>query len=230
MILPPKRATLRRYLRLANTRYSLLRSLEYERIEGLTLRGRTLDVGGGTKNSYYHLLRIEGSIESVNIDPKIQPTMIADLNKPLPIASESYDNIISLNTFEHIENDTLAVAESIRVLKRGGSFHIIVPFMYRLHGSPSDFHRHTSYWWESYLSSLGVDRDALTVEPLLWSPVSSAFSLVEFNGLRGLRKKAVMLRTVLSHARWPGRERLPAGYASDVYSEFALGYYIHGTR
>ena len=37
----------------------------------------------------------------------------------MPIASDSYDNIISLNTFEHIENDTLAIAESVRVLKPG---------------------------------------------------------------------------------------------------------------
>lgn len=230
MILPPKRATFSRYLRLSNTRYSLLRSLQYERIEGLLLRGRTLDVGGGARNSYYSLLRVEGTIDSVNIDPKIQPTLIADLNEPLPIASDSYDNIISLNTFEHIKNDTLAIAEAIRVLRPGGGYHIVVPFMYRVHASPSDFHRHTSFWWESYLRSLGVDETTLTVEPLLWSPISSAFSLVEFRGLRGLRKKAVMLRTVLSHARWSGQERLPAGRLSEVYSEFALGYYIHGTK
>jgi hypothetical protein len=64
----------------------------------------------------------------------------------------------------------------------------------------------------------------------MWSPRSSAFSLVEFLALRGLRKRVVMLMAVLSHLRWAGRERIPEGHFTNVYSEFALGYYIHGRK
>ena len=102
MILNPKRPTFRRWLQLSTTQYSLLRALEYEQLEGLVLRGRTLDIGGGQHNIYYHLLKIDGVYESVNLSPKIGPTIMVDLNDALPIASESYDNVISLNTFEHI--------------------------------------------------------------------------------------------------------------------------------
>lgn len=230
MILTPKRATWKRWLRLSTTQYSLLRSLEYEEIDDLVLRGRTLDIGGGQRNSYYHLLRIEGTIESVNIDPKIVPTILSDLNHPLPIASASYDNVISFNTFEHIQNDRLVIAEAVRVLKPNGQFHFMIPFLYRVHASPSDYHRHTAFWWVEFLKSLALSPEHIVVEPLTWSPLSSAFSLVEFRRFRALRKRWIMLRAVLSHMRWLSHERLPYGPAGQHYSEFALGYYVHGFK
>jgi len=231
MILPPRRATWRRWLRLSTAQYSVLRGLEYEQIEGLRLRGRTLDIGGGQRNSYYHLLKIESTIDSVNIDPAMKPTILADLNDPLPLASASYDNAISLNTLEHIRNDTLAISEMVRVLKPGGQLHIMVPFLYRVHGSPNDYHRHVASWWVDFLLSLGLSPETLTVEPLVWDPMSSAFSLVEFQlgRLRGILKRFAMLAAVLSHARRSGQEHLLAPY-SQYYAEYALGYYIHGIK
>ncbi len=57
--------------------YSLLRTLLYEKLSGLTLHGRVLDVGGGTrKSSYLSLLRVEGALESLNIDPERAPTFV----------------------------------------------------------------------------------------------------------------------------------------------------------
>lgn len=231
MILPPKRPTWQRWLRLSKSRYSVLRGLEYERIEGLRLQGRTLDVGGGQRNSYYRLLRIEGPIESVNIDPAMEPTILADLNAPLPLASASYDNVISLNTLEHIRNDTVAIREMVRVLKPGGQLHIIVLFLYRVHGSPNDYHRHTATWWVGFLLALGLSPETLTIQPLVWDPLSSAFSLVEFQfgRLRGIFKRFAMLVAVLSHARWSGQEHLPTPY-SQYHAEYALGYYIYGIK
>lgn len=230
MILTPRRATWKRWLRLSSTRYSILRGLEYECLEGLILRGRTLDIGGGQKSSYYHLMQIEGVVESVNIDRLIVPTVLADLNCPLAIVSGAYDNVISLNTFEHIQDDTLAIAEAIRVLRIGGHFHFVVPFLFRVHGSPNDFHRHSALWWVSFLESLGLSSESTVVEPLVWSPVSTAFSLVEFTAWRWLLKKLIMLWTVITHVRWWGCERLSEESIGRRYAAYALGYYVHGTK
>jgi hypothetical protein len=46
---------------------TLYRSLEYEILEGTDLKGLTLDVGGGLHNSYYEIIRLTGTIYSVNI-------------------------------------------------------------------------------------------------------------------------------------------------------------------
>lgn len=235
MILSPRRATWQRWRKLSTAQYSVLRGLEYERIEGIQLEGRTLDVGGGRHNSYYHLLKIKGIIDSVNIDPDIHPTILADLNKPLPLATASYDNAISLNTLEHIRDDTVAISEMVRVLKPGGQLHIIVPFLYRVHASPSDYHRHTAFWWVDFLQAQGLAPETLTVEPFTWDPLSSAFSLIEFQFgplrivTRGIVKKLLMLLAVFRHGHRVGQERLPAPY-DQGYAACAVGYYIYGVK
>jgi SAM-dependent methyltransferase len=228
MILPPRRATFRRWLKLSGTRYSIYRGLEYEALCGLHFEGRVLDVGGGAHNSYYNLFKIDGAIDSINIDPHIRPTILADLNRPWPMSNNQYDHVISLNTLEHIHHDQHAIQEVFRVLRPGGTFHIGVPFLYRVHGSPSDFHRHTSYWWLSFLNELPKPPQDLVIEPLVWDPYSSGFSLVEFMRFRAIRKRIIMLRAVLSHLRWRG-ERLPDD-AGHLCAEYTLGYYLHGTR
>jgi SAM-dependent methyltransferase len=231
MILAPRRATWRRWRRLANTRYSLLRSLEYEAIEGITLHGRTLDLGGGRGANYYPRLQIDGVLESLNLGVSLQPTVCADANVSWPFHAGVYDNVISLNTFEHLRNDGSALCEAIRVLRPGGQFHAIVPFLYRVHGSPSDYHRHTGYWWQETLAAYGLSSGSIVIEPLMWDPFSSAYALVEFNfkQLRGISKRLIMLMAVLRQSRWPPEIRVPESHAGG-YQEFALGYYVRGEK
>lgn len=230
LTIPPLRPTLKRWWRQSATQYSIFRGLEYERINGLTLHNRTLDVGGGRHISYSHLLVIKGEVESINIDPKIQPTFVADLNQPMPLKDAVYDNFISLNTFEHIWRDDIAIREAFRVLKPGGRFHITVPFLYIVHGSPFDYHRHTASWWSDYISSLGVPRDNIIIEPLMWDAISTGFALSEFQiSFRALRRKLVMLPAVIRNLRWIGQERLPR-LLGERHAPYALGYYIYGTK
>lgn len=219
-----RRPTWKRWKQLSTMRLSLLRALQYEAIRGVRLEGRTLDVGGGARNSYYGLLEFAGAVENINIDPGISPTYLLDLNKPLPLPSDAYDNILSLNTWEHIYQDELAVREAIRVLKPGGRFLFSIPYLYKVHGSPSDYHRHTAFWWRDFLQSLGVSEADLRIEPLVWDPFSSALSLCNFDNKGWLRRLA-MLRPLLSPRHGRG-ERVPHGW----FDEFALGYYITGTK
>lgn len=176
MIILPKERTFSRWYKLTNKPFSLLRALEYEAIEGIILEGNTLDIGGGSHVDYHNLLTIKGKIDTVNIDSEREPTYLLDINNSLPLANNSFDHIVSLNTFEHIKNDVFAISEALRVLKVGGTFHFIVPFCYKVHGSPSDYHRHTAYWWEQYLTELGIVE--YTIEPLVWDPRSSAYALL----------------------------------------------------
>jgi glycosyltransferase involved in cell wall biosynthesis/SAM-dependent methyltransferase len=223
-LLRPKRPTWKRWKLLSSMRYSLLRALQYESIQGLRLEGKTLDIGGGERNSYYQLLKFSGPVESVNIDPTMRSTHIADLNKPMDLPSGNYDTVISLNTFEHIYHDELAIREAFRVLKDGGRFHIVVPYLYQVHGSPNDYHRHTASWWRDYLVSIGLDEAKFTIEPLVWDPLSSALSIASFSRQGWLRRLA-MLKPLLSGQHGTG-ERM----SHDRFDEYALGYYITGNK
>jgi SAM-dependent methyltransferase len=227
MIVANSRPSFSRWRWLSKQRTSLLRALENEILAGIHLRGMTLDVGGGINFGYYGLLKTEGVTHSVNITPAVMPTIIADLNMPLPLSSCSYDNVISFNTLEHLENDSLAFAEMIRVLKPGGAFHVTVPFLYRLHGRYGDFHRHSAEWWDVYIRSLGVPQERFRVIPLVWSPLSSA--LAQFPWFGGGRRGRLLRRVILLLPLvWPLSHR---GNAKDAtYHPFSLGYYISGTK
>jgi SAM-dependent methyltransferase len=73
------------------------------------------------------------------------PDLIADLNKPLPIADCSSDCVISLSVLEHLTKPNNCVAEANRILKPGGKFIVQVPFMWWVHEAPHDYQRWTEF-------------------------------------------------------------------------------------
>ncbi len=107
-----------RYLAGKIDRYSVTRLLQYEALENYPLVGDVLDFGGGEKSDYRKLLKCT-SYQSVNIDPKIEPTWLVNVGEPLPCETASFDTAISLNTLEHIFDAQSALAELYRVLLTG---------------------------------------------------------------------------------------------------------------
>ena len=179
-----------------------------------------LDVGGGTrKSSYLTLLCVEGQLESLNIDPEREPTFIADLNRPLPIPSATYDTILSLNTLEHVREDVFALGEMTRVLKPGGRMLIFVPFLYRVHGSPSDFHRHPKPWWEEVLRDLGLEPD---VKAVGGSRYLAAYALAEPSRLHAPFRMFMFAMEAVDRRLRPGTHGTDADYA--------MGYFIEARK
>lgn len=209
---PPTRARLSIF---DKSRLSYWRCLEHELIPTIPLQGRVFDFGGGAKAEYVNLLSARGPIDSLNIDPRTEPTLLHDANTPFPIADETYDTIISFNTLEHVRHDERALRELVRILKPGGSIHIVVPFLYRVHASPSDYHRHTSFWWETALDELGIPPDQSRIQPIMWGRITTSYSFLEFTRLRFLRRLPLWADLVIK------------GIADD---EYPLGYYVSGTK
>jgi len=209
----PSRARLSTF---ADPRYSYLRALEHELIPTLELHGHVLDFGGGRKSTYLSLLRTNGCrIDSLNIDSTMEPTILHDANRPFPIADATYDTIISFNTLEHVRRDEHALGELVRVLKPGGLMHIVVPFLYRVHASPSDYHRHTGHWWDETLADMGITTENTRIEPLMWGRVTSAYSFLEYTRLRFLRRLPLWADLIV------------AGVADE---EYPIGYYIRADK
>ena len=210
---PPPRARLNVF---ADKRLSCIRSLEHEIIPTIPMKGRVLDFGGGKRAEYVG--RLQGgatSIDSLNVDPGIQPTFVHDANTPFPIADAIYDTVITFNTLEHVRRDEFALGELVRVLKPGGNIHVIVPFIYRIHGHPSDWHRHTCFWWEAALADFGIPPQNQRIEPMMWGRITTAFSFLEFTRLRFLRRLPLWADLIIK------------GVADH---EYPIGYYIAATK
>ncbi|RMD90444.1 MAG: hypothetical protein D6811_10615, partial [Alphaproteobacteria bacterium] len=103
-IVPPKLPGLRRWRALARAypADSTLRRLQYEHLSATPLHGRVLDYGGGAKARTRHLMPPGVDLQSVNIDPRIEPTWLIAPGDPIPCEDGQFDAVVSLNTLEHI--------------------------------------------------------------------------------------------------------------------------------
>jgi SAM-dependent methyltransferase len=228
MIVASPSLSIKAWWRLVRQNKTLLRSMEDERLAHLHLHGRTLDVGGGANFGYTKLIQIDGSLESINISPAVSPTIVSDLNEKLPIPDGEYDNVICFNTLEHIREDRCITRELLRVLRPGGRFVVTVPFLFPRHGRYGDYHRHTAEYWEKELCELGLDTKDFMIEPLSYSPLSSALAVLPWfrGGLRGkLVKGIVLLAACAARRRSLEVADSPAGN-----QDYALGFYVDGIK
>jgi SAM-dependent methyltransferase len=226
----PERKTVRRWIALVRSGLSLTRALEYEALDGLALEGRVLDLGGDRRSRYHQLIAVTGNIETVNINPIARPDHVLDLEQPLPFEDETFDHVISANTLEHIQRDEQLLSEVVRILRDGGSFHILVPFCHRVHGSPRDYHRHTAEWWLNTM--LSHQCGMVRVRPLVWDRFSSAAAFISFGRIfRALAMALPDPRMLLSAMR---RTRRTGKSVNELVrlrrADFALGYYVSGIR
>jgi SAM-dependent methyltransferase len=232
IIVGPKRRSFARWLSLGFARRSLIRALEEETLATMVLSGRVLDIGGGRHTKYGALLRLNGTLETANIDATASPDHLCDFERPLPFEDGSFDHVLSMNTFEHIYHDVALVEEVIRVLKPAGSLHLFVPLCHRVHGAPHDYHRHTAEWWLRTLSDRGCR--SIRIEPLVWSRFATAVALTTAGAYlaRALAMALPDLRMAVGAARRVRRGESPSidHARSEMVASFALGYYVTGTK
>jgi len=82
-ILPPLRATWKRWQKLSSTRYSLLRAWNMSVFRGCVFRGACLTLARRIKfiSSTPH---VDGTIDGVNLSANEKPAIVADLNGRCP--------------------------------------------------------------------------------------------------------------------------------------------------
>lgn len=231
-ILEPELPSYRKFfeLRTFGARKTILRQMEDALISKLELRGEVLDFGGGTKATYLPYLRGDLSIRSVNIDAEFAPTHIVAPGDPLPFANEEFDTVITFNTLEHVYDDVGALQELARVMKPGGELHVIVPFMYPVHGHPDDYNRHTPSWWGETLGRIGLSQAELT--PLIFGRSAGA-RLVRGRGerlVRGMNDFLAATRDIaLARLLFAGKTTYSGRRGQRVWAS-APGWYIRAVK
>lgn len=232
---PPLLPTWSRYRRIFGTgsNLSILRALEYEILEKIDIRGRVLDFGGGDKASYAQLLgawKQNGSYESVNIDPNMQPTWRIEPGGDLPVRPDNYDYVVTFNTLEHVYDVRLVLRQFYEALKSGGRLIIVVPFLFRVHGHPDDYFRGTPHWWQLTLTEIGFEDIGIT--PHLWGPISTGMSCSDLPGpFKKMRFHAALLLDILyAKIRFPRNYVKYEGELGRSICNSALGYLIQAEK
>lgn len=65
-------------------------------------------------------------------------------------------------------------------------------------------------------TGFGFAPDGIGIEPRVWDPVVTAYSVIEFNPLRKVLRPIVLGRALI------GRKRAPGAW----WSDFPMGYYV----
>jgi len=103
--------------------------------------GRMLEIGGRQNPNAVFF----PSMQHLNMDIAATgpDTVVGDITHCPEIESESFDFILSIDVFEHIDKPWLAARQIVRLLKPGGlTFHSTL-FSWRYHACPEDYWRFT---------------------------------------------------------------------------------------
>jgi SAM-dependent methyltransferase len=207
---------------------SVLRALEYEKLLQTSIQGKVLDIGGGENAPYKKYLSEASVVHSVNIDPKIEPTHLLKPGEAFPFADQSYDNAVCFNTLEHVYDAKFVIDEILRVLKPGGTLHITVPFMFRIHGHPDDFFRATPSWWRETLHRAGFSRTEL--QPLVWGRYTTGGMITGYRGLFPRMQFHIAHLKDWLYAKAVFRGNSYDGRRGERICAISAGWFISGTR
>lgn len=75
----------------------------------------------------------------------------------LPFRSNSFDVVVSLNTFEHLRDPQRAAAEIYRVLRPGGEVFIHSAFLQPLHEAPHHYYNATEFGIRNWFTEFTID-------------------------------------------------------------------------
>lgn len=106
--------------------------------------GRTLVVG----SRYYDTKRIDrrshyDDVLGLDMQDGEGVDIVHDLEQPLPAKYGTFDHVDLVSVLEHVRRPWLLCKNIEAILKPGGSILVSVPFVWRVHGYPSDYWRMT---------------------------------------------------------------------------------------
>ncbi len=161
---------------------SIYRTLTNVELGGRQFLGNILDIGGGEKRgSHYRFLNIASpaQIQTANIDESVCPDFVLDVTKePLPLQDGSQDTVFCFNTLEHLSRWDNMLAETLRVMRPGGTFFGYIPFLVGVHADPHDYVRMTAEGLERAFKRAGFS--SVQIAPVGRGPFTAAYAQVAF--------------------------------------------------
>lgn len=150
---------------------SIMRSLMNQIIRKIKFKGKVIDIGGGKKSNYINLLKCDEYI-SLNIDKKIEPDILINVNQKFPLNNNLFDQCLLFNVLEHIYDWNFLFEEIVKVLKKGAKINIIIPFLYPIHGAPNDYKRVTSQYMLEFLKKYSFEN--IIISPISYGPFTNS--------------------------------------------------------
>ena len=160
---------------------------------------KILDLGCGS-DPYYHE-DIEGKIFCLDINKTSKTHLVSDADK-LPFKPNSFDKVVSVNSFYYFKNP-FNVAKSIHnILKKDGKLILIVPFSYPIHDAPDDKYRFTEYGLRTLLENDFKIERIETIGGIFNQPAVILHSLIKGIPLLFPKEMRKFIQ-ILTYILWP---------------------------
>ncbi|GAB1422210.1 hypothetical protein MASR2M15_24260 [Anaerolineales bacterium] len=195
-----------------------------------------LDLGGmkSHKRGYFNIDEYSAHVLYANLMTDRSPDVQCDAAYP-PFRNASFDVIICGELLEHVYDPRPIVQECYRLLKPNGKFILTVPFLYRVHGDPSDYGRYTAHYWQRALSEAGFENIQIENQGGFWSvlyDMGREYVHRQSNDghLRGLRKRFfenLIYRFKTRARRWDQKEFYKS---HPIFSSYTTGYGVSAIK
>jgi len=128
-------------------------------LDKLPAGGVGLNIGSG-------LTLIDPRVKNMEIFGAVGIDYVGSV-EDIPVDADEFDIVICQEVLEHVKNPVQAMSEIRRVLKKGGSAYIQLPFIIGLHPCPNDYWRFSEEGIEELALSVGMTsiESGMTVGP-----------------------------------------------------------------
>jgi SAM-dependent methyltransferase len=199
-----------------------------------TKRPRILDVGCGT-GANLEMLAGFGDAEGVDVSPEalefcrergLNNVRLGEAER-LPFADKTFDIVTALDVVEHLDDDSLGLAEMYRILKPGGRALMFVPAFMFLWGVQDDVSNHRRRYTLAGIkevvksSGLRVER-ATYANITFFAPILLGRLVMRATGLRPASENninvgalnGVLGRLLGAESAWLKKANLPFGVSA----------------
>ncbi|WP_375485232.1 methyltransferase domain-containing protein [uncultured Jatrophihabitans sp.] len=104
--------------------------------------GRVLEIGG-RRHPRGHVFGAGFDYLNLDLEHSDERTVVGDITACPEIADASFDVVVSVDVFEHLDRPWLAAEEITRILAPGGLSYTSTLFSWRYHPCPIDYYRYT---------------------------------------------------------------------------------------
>lgn len=194
---------------------SVLRAFLNLRLSEETLKGKTIDIGGGKNADYISFMKKSDDVDFLSFDIKSGATVDFEKDR-LPAGDDAFDTVLFLNVMEHIFNYQHIANEVFRITKPGGQLIGFVPFLMWYHADHRDFFRYTHESIENIFHSAGAK--SVSIEVVGAGPFIAASHMFILSLPRLVRPIAFTINFILDelYQKLKGKNSRP----------YALGYYF----
>ncbi len=185
---------------------------------------RLLDVGAGTGGmleslpAHYDSIGVEYHAAGASYCAQRGVRVVQGALPSLPFADDSFDAVLSMDVFEHIEADIDAMKEVRRVLRPGGRLITTVPALPWLWSKHDEaLHHHRRYVKDAFVSKLQeagfVVRRCTYYNALLLAPIATARLVGRF--MDQMRADDAVIQSDVGHVIEPLNSVLAALFSSE---------------